>query len=94
LNWTGHVNRINSKRKVRYLIIIPTDDEKEDDQKIDGGTVYKQILIDAKLKLEGEVKNSADWEKPIKEAKVPRWIVVPSKKKKIKSFIAVLNRLF
>jgi hypothetical protein len=33
--------------------------------------VYKQILIDAKLKMEGEIKNRADWEKPIKEAKVP-----------------------
>jgi len=48
LNWTGHINRTDSKRKVRYLIIIPTKVEKEDDQKTDDGTVYKQILIDAK----------------------------------------------
>jgi hypothetical protein len=25
LNWTGHVNRMNSKRKVKYLIIIPRE---------------------------------------------------------------------
>jgi hypothetical protein len=39
---------MDSKRKVRYLLIIPMKVEKEDDQKTDCGTVYKQILIDAK----------------------------------------------
>jgi hypothetical protein len=39
---------MDSKRKVRYFIIIPMEVEKEDDRKTDGGTVYKQILIDAK----------------------------------------------
>jgi hypothetical protein len=33
LNWTGHVNKMDSKRKVRYLIIIPMEVEKKDDQK-------------------------------------------------------------
>jgi hypothetical protein len=39
---------MDSKRKVRYLIIIPMEVEKDDDQKTNDGTVYKQILIDAK----------------------------------------------
>jgi hypothetical protein len=39
--------------------------------KIDGGIVYKQILINAKLKT-GKTgkKNRAGWEKSIKEARV------------------------
>jgi hypothetical protein len=39
---------MDSKRRVRYLIIISMKVEKEDDQETDSGTVYKQILIDAK----------------------------------------------
>jgi hypothetical protein len=41
-------------------------------KKIDGGAVYKQILINAKLKTEREVKkkNRANWERSIREAKV------------------------
>ena len=39
--------------------------------KTDCGIVYKQILIKGKLqKLEREVRNRADWEKSIQEAKV------------------------
>jgi hypothetical protein len=34
---------------VKYLIIVPREVDKGDDQKTDGGTVHKQILIDAKL---------------------------------------------
>ena len=38
------------------------------DQKTDGGTVYKQILINAKLQTgQRGQKNRADWEKFIKE---------------------------
>jgi hypothetical protein len=46
LNWTGHVNRMDSKRKVSnvtYLTIILREVDEEDDQQTDGGTVYKQI---------------------------------------------------
>jgi hypothetical protein len=39
--------------------------------KPDGGTVYKQILIDAKLKnVKRGVRKKYDWEKSIKKAKV------------------------
>jgi hypothetical protein len=30
--------------------------------------VYKQILINAQLKMEREIKNRADWKKSIREA--------------------------
>jgi hypothetical protein len=40
-------------------------------QKADGGTVYKQILIDAKLKtVKRGTSKKYDWEKSIKKAKV------------------------
>ena len=62
---------ILKEKKVKYLTIIIREVDKEDDQKTDGGTVYKQILIHAKLKTgkRGQ-KNRADWEKSIKETKV------------------------
>jgi hypothetical protein len=40
------------------------------DQKEAVGTVYKRMLINTFYKLERKLKNSADWEKSIKEAKV------------------------
>jgi hypothetical protein len=40
---------IVKEKEVKYLIIIPREVDSEDDQKTDGGIVYKQILIDAKL---------------------------------------------
>ena len=41
---------MDSKRKVKHLKIILKDVDKGGDQKTDGGTVYRQILINAKLK--------------------------------------------
>ena len=39
------------EKNVKDVIIIPREDDQEDDQKAEGGTVYKQIIrsIDAKL---------------------------------------------
>jgi hypothetical protein len=34
-------------------------------------TVYEQILLNAKLQIEREVKYRAVWEKSVKEGKVP-----------------------
>jgi hypothetical protein len=52
LNWIGHVNRMNSKRKVsKYSTINLREVDYKDDQKTDGGIVYKQILINAKLQI-------------------------------------------
>jgi hypothetical protein len=36
---------------VKYSTIILREVDYEDDQKIDGGIVYKQILINAKLQI-------------------------------------------
>jgi hypothetical protein len=34
LNWTGHFNRMGSKKKVKYfIIIIHREEDKEDDKK-------------------------------------------------------------
>jgi len=38
-------------KEVKYLIIIPREVDRDDDQKTDGGILYKQILVDAKLKI-------------------------------------------
>jgi len=45
--------------------------DEEDDQKTDGGIVYKQILIKAKLQTgkRGQTFYRADWEQCIMEAK-------------------------
>ena len=42
------------------------------DQKADGGTVYKRMLIKAILQIGKKIKKKtrADWEKSIKEAKI------------------------
>jgi len=41
LNGTGHFNRMDSRRNVSqvYIVITPREDDKQDDQKTDGGTV-------------------------------------------------------
>jgi hypothetical protein len=44
--------------------------KKKKKKKTDGGTVYKWILIDAKLKTEKRGQKTAGWEHSIKEAKV------------------------
>jgi hypothetical protein len=49
-NWRGHVNRMDSERKVNQVFNNNSVGRRlRDDQKTDGGTVYKQILINAKL---------------------------------------------
>ena len=51
VNSIGHVNVMDSTRKVSQVCNNnPQGSGKGDDQKTDGGTVYKQILINAKLK--------------------------------------------
>jgi len=73
LNWTGHVDRMVSTRKV---IRISNDEPQErrlrGRPKTDGGTVYRRILIGAKLKngKRSEKKKRVDGEKAITEAKV------------------------
>ena len=49
LNWIGHVNRMDSKRKVSQ--VFNREDHYEDDQKTDGAIVYKQILVKAQLQI-------------------------------------------
>jgi hypothetical protein len=41
---------MDSKRKIKYLIIISKKVDQEDDQKTDGGTENNQILMDEKIK--------------------------------------------
>jgi hypothetical protein len=59
------------ERSVKFLTVILGEVDEEDDQKIDGGTVYKQVLINAELRT-GKIgqKNRADWEKSIKGVRV------------------------
>jgi hypothetical protein len=68
--WTynTHVNRKDSKRKVSQ--VFNREVHYEDDQKADGGIVYKQISLNAQLQIGKSSKNRADWEKTNKEAKV------------------------
>jgi hypothetical protein len=52
LNCIGHVNRMDSKIKLSDVFINnnPQGSRLKRRPKIDGGNVYKQILISAKLK--------------------------------------------
>jgi len=51
LNGIGHANRMDSKRKVIQIYNNnPQESRLRGRPKIDGGTVYKQILISLKLK--------------------------------------------
>jgi hypothetical protein len=58
------------EKSVKYLTVIIREVDQEGDQKINSGTVYKQILIMKINKWKMRSKNRADWEKCIKKAKV------------------------
>jgi len=63
---------MDSERKISGILSsILMEVDEEDDQKADGGIVYKQILINAKLQTGkgGQTFYRADWEKSIMEAK-------------------------
>ena len=49
-NWNGH-NRMDSKRKVSQVFNNNSRGSRLRGPKTDGGTVYKQILITAKLQI-------------------------------------------
>jgi hypothetical protein len=68
LNWIGRANRMDCKGKVSQVFEDnPQGSRLRGRQKIDGGTVYKRILINAKLKTKKRgKKNRADWERSIK----------------------------
>jgi hypothetical protein len=52
LNWNGHVYRMDSKRNISQIFNNnPQGSRLSERQKTDGGTMYKQILIDAKLQI-------------------------------------------
>jgi len=72
LIWIGHDNRIDSNRKVRQVFNNnPQRSVTTGRPKKNGGTVYKQTLIDAKLKNRKErSKKSAHLQKSIIWAKV------------------------
>jgi hypothetical protein len=72
LNWIGHVNRMDNTRTVRQVFNInPQGRRLRGRLKTDGGTVYKQILINPKLRIAHRGKKTrVAWEKSIKEAKV------------------------
>ena len=51
-NWIGHVNRMDGKRKVSQVFNNnPQGSRLRGRPKTDGGIVYKQILIHAKLQI-------------------------------------------
>ena len=43
--------RIAKGKQVKYLTVILREIDKGDEQKIDGGTVYKQMLMNVKLQI-------------------------------------------
>jgi hypothetical protein len=55
--------------EVKHLVIIPKEFERDDDRKTDSAIVYKEILVDAKLKIGKKVESRADKERFIKEVK-------------------------
>jgi hypothetical protein len=60
-----------SKRKISHVFNNnPQGTDWYDDQKTDGGTVCKQILIDTELKTGKRDQKTSDWKKSIKEAGV------------------------
>ena len=72
MNWIGRVNKVNSKIRVSQVFNNNNQGSRLGGRpKTDGRTVYKQILVNAKLKTEirGK-KNRADWGMFLKEAKV------------------------
>jgi len=72
LNCIDHVNRMDTTRKVSQVFNNnPQGSRLKGRQKADGGTVYKQILIDVKLKtVKRGMGKKYDWEKFVKKAKV------------------------
>jgi hypothetical protein len=70
LNCIGHVTRMDSTRKVKYLTIIIREVDLEEDQITDGGSEYKHINKRRITHLKEKSKNTADREKSIMEAKV------------------------
>lgn len=68
MNWIGHDNRMDSNRKVRKVFNNnPQRSLITGRPKTNGGTVYKQMLIDAKLQNWKErSKKRAHWGKFIK----------------------------
>jgi len=70
LIWIGAVNRLESKRKVSQVFNNnPQGSWLRGQPKTGGGTVYKSVLIDAKLKT-GEVKKQSWLEEIHYEVKV------------------------
>jgi hypothetical protein len=61
------VEWIVEENYVKYLTITLRDVDKEDDQKINGGTVYKHILINAKLQIgKRGPKTQLTWRSPLR----------------------------
>jgi len=52
LNWIGHFNGMESRRKVKHLTIILGEVDYEETKNTDGGTVYKRLLKRVNYKLE------------------------------------------
>jgi hypothetical protein len=52
----------------------------DEDSKLEGGIVYKQILINVKLQIVRSGKKQNDWE-VYKGGEGPHWTIVPFKKK-------------
>jgi hypothetical protein len=53
LNWIGHVNRMDSKRKVSQAFNNnPQGSRLREQPKTYGGTVYRQTLVNSNYKLE------------------------------------------
>jgi hypothetical protein len=71
LNWIGRVYRMDSERKVcEEYNNNPQGSGLRGRPKNRRWNCVQQILTNANYKLEREVKNRADWEKSIKEAKI------------------------
>jgi hypothetical protein len=61
VGWIGLVRSVEwivKEKQFKYLTIILNEVDEEDDQKTDGGTVYKQIIINAKLQIRKRGKKS------------------------------------
>ena len=60
LNWIGHVNSLETKRKVIEVVdSTPHGRRLRGHPKTDGGIVYKQILINAEFQIQREVKEQS-----------------------------------
>ena len=68
---TTTLQRPNEKEKHSKRIYVRETQSVKKKKKTDGESVYKQLLINAKLKTgkRGQ-KNRAEWEKSIRQAKV------------------------